>query len=108
MNNSCIFCKIINKEINSVVVKETKNFIVINDINPQNTTHLLIIPKKHSQDLNEFIDNNEYFSEYMQLVRELSISLKSPHYKVQINTGKKEGQIIFHFHTHFISSSKLN
>ena len=41
-----LFEKIINREIKADIVYEDDLCIVINDINPQAPTHLLIIPKK--------------------------------------------------------------
>ena len=41
-----LFEKIINKEIPAEIIYEDDVSIVIEDINPQAPTHLLIIPKK--------------------------------------------------------------
>ena len=41
-----IFDKIISKEISSDIVYEDKDFLAFRDINPQASTHILIIPKK--------------------------------------------------------------
>ena len=106
-NQNCIFCKLINKQIPCNVVLENEDFIVINDINPKAKTHLLIIPKKHSQDLNQFIQLDKNYNQYFEIIKILSESLEENHYKIKINTGSKSGQEVFHFHTHFISSSAL-
>lgn len=45
--DDCIFCKIARKEINSNIVFEDEDFMVIMDINPVCDGHLLCIPKKH-------------------------------------------------------------
>ena len=44
--SSTLFEKIINKEISADILYEDDLAIIINDINPQAPTHLLIIPKK--------------------------------------------------------------
>lgn len=44
---SCIFCKIVNKEIPAHVVYEDDDFMAFLDINPQSPGHALVIPKKH-------------------------------------------------------------
>ena len=51
--NNCIFCKIINKEIKSEIVYEDDDIIVFKDINPQAPIHLLMVPKKHIQSVND-------------------------------------------------------
>ncbi len=43
----CLFCKIVNKEIPSIIINETDDFITVLDINPANKGHSLIIPKEH-------------------------------------------------------------
>ncbi len=45
--SDCLFCKIIKKEIPAEIEFESKDLVVIKDINPQDLQHLLIIPKKH-------------------------------------------------------------
>jgi len=45
MENDCVFCKIINKEIPSDIIYENENVIVFKDINPKAEIHLLIVSK---------------------------------------------------------------
>ncbi|MEW6042566.1 MAG: HIT domain-containing protein, partial [Elusimicrobiota bacterium] len=47
MNETCIFCKIINKEIKAEIIFEDEKLIAFRDINPQAPVHIIIIPKKH-------------------------------------------------------------
>ena len=47
----CIFCKIIKGEIPSRTVYEDEIIKVIMNINPNTDGHLLIIPKKHYENL---------------------------------------------------------
>jgi len=53
----CVFCKIVDKKAKADIVKETEDFIVFKDINPQEAIHYLIVPKKHIKDLTELDDN---------------------------------------------------
>ena len=47
----CLFCKIIKGEIPSNTVYEDEKVKVFLDISPVNEGHLLIVPKKHYQNL---------------------------------------------------------
>ena len=47
MEENCIFCKIVNKEIPSTIVYEDSDVLAFNDINPQAPIHIIVIPKKH-------------------------------------------------------------
>jgi diadenosine tetraphosphate (Ap4A) HIT family hydrolase len=46
---SCIFCLISSKRINSCIIKEDSNNIAVLDINPLSEGHSIIIPKKHKK-----------------------------------------------------------
>lgn len=45
--DSCIFCKIVKKEIPAHVVYEDKDFLAFLDIHPQSPGHTQVIPKDH-------------------------------------------------------------
>ncbi len=47
MEEDCIFCKIIRREIPSSIVYENNDILAFNDINPQAPIHIIVIPKKH-------------------------------------------------------------
>ena len=47
MPDSCIFCKIIAGAIPGKFVYQDDQLVVIEDINPQAPSHLLIVPRKH-------------------------------------------------------------
>jgi histidine triad (HIT) family protein len=44
---TCIFCKIISREIPAHIVYEDDNFLAFLDIHPQSPGHTQIIPKQH-------------------------------------------------------------
>ena len=48
---NCIFCQIANHKINAKIHYEDNEVMVIEDINPKATIHLLVIPKKHIESL---------------------------------------------------------
>jgi hypothetical protein len=50
---SCLFCKIIGREIPASIVYEDEHVLAFNDINPQASTHVLIVPKRHIPTLND-------------------------------------------------------
>ena len=49
---SCLFCRIVRREIPAALVFEDDDVIAFNDINPQAPTHVLIVPKRHIDTLN--------------------------------------------------------
>ena len=69
---STIFKKIIDREIKSEIVYEDQNVICINDINPQAPIHLLIIPKKIIETINDIdIDNKHLIADMVFAAKKL-------------------------------------
>ena len=102
----CIFCKIANKEIPSNLVYESENTVAINDINPVAPVHILVIPKKHIESLNE-LNDKDLMAELLFSVKEIRKKLNITDYRTVINTGKGAGQEVFHIHLHIISGRPL-
>ncbi|MCD6410377.1 histidine triad nucleotide-binding protein [bacterium] len=108
MEKECIFCKIIRGEVSSEKILEDEDFIVIKDINPKADVHLLIIPKEHITSLREFNSEKADMLGKMLLVsKELAKKFDQAKdgYKIAINVGKGGGQIIDHFHIHFLAGN---
>ena len=49
----CLFCKIIERQIPASIVYEDDRVLAFNDINPQGPTHVLVVPKRHIDSLND-------------------------------------------------------
>jgi uncharacterized protein YqeY len=47
MSDSCLFCRIVRREIPAAVVAETDAVLAFRDVNPQAPLHALVIPKRH-------------------------------------------------------------
>lgn len=103
--NDCIFCKIINKEIDSEVVFENNNLIVIKDIYPKARIHLLVIPKKHIESVKDLQgQDKELMGELFLAAKKIGEEKKLTGYKLAVNVGRQAGQIIDHIHIHLLSN----
>src|SRR4029453_16735129 len=51
--SSCLFCRIVSREIPASAIYEDGELVVFNDINPQAPLHALVIPKRHIATLND-------------------------------------------------------
>ena len=47
MSEDCLFCQIIEGEVDTDLVYEDDKIVVFEDIDPQAPVHLLLVPKKH-------------------------------------------------------------
>ena len=99
----CIFCKIIKGEIPNYNVYEDEHVLAFLDINPHAKGHTLVIPKIHVGSLNE-LEDEKVMSEILKAVKEVAKIKKTKAYRVHVNTGKEEGQVVFHLHFHVLSN----
>lgn len=102
----CIFCKIINGEIPSTKLFENDYVIAIEDINPKAKVHSLVIPKVHIESMNE-LEDEKIMSEILKAVKEVAKIKGIKAYRLHVNTGKEEGQIVFHLHFHVLSNTVM-
>lgn len=103
MSENCIFCKIINKEIPSVIVYEDDLFISILDKFPSAPYHILVIPKNHEENI--FDISAETKQGILTVVNKVALSLKQNGFEninIIQNNGVLAGQSVNHFHIHLI------
>jgi histidine triad (HIT) family protein len=104
MNNNCIFCRIIGKEIPSSTIYEDENFQVIMDISPASKGHAILIPKKHITNLFEMDENtaSKALVVAARVANAMKEELKCEGLNILQNNGEVAGQTVFHFHIHLI------
>lgn len=100
----CIFCKIVAGEIPSTKVYENDYVIAIKDLNPKAKVHVLVIPKAHVENLNE-LEDEKTMAEILKAVKEVAKIMHAKSYRVHVNTGKEEGQVVMHLHFHVLSNT---
>ena len=102
MNDDCLFCKIIKKEIPSEIIYEDDKVLVFLDINPTTNGDTLVIPKKHYLDI--FECDNDIINHMNNIMKNLykTYQEKLNCQGLTITTNKDYGQEIKHFHIHFI------
>ena len=106
--SSCIFCKIINKEMNSDIVYEDSKVLAFKDINPKAPFHVLIIPKKHIESVAHLKDSDkEIISDLILTAKKIAQEKKLPGYKLAINVGREGGQIVDHLHLHLMANKSV-
>lgn len=109
--NSCIFCKIVNKEIPAEIVYEDAEVVVFKDINPQAPLHLLLVPRQHISNINEISDSNAgVISKIFCVAKQLALKfgVAESGYRIVVNTSKDAGQEVFHIHFHFLAGRKFS
>lgn len=107
---SCIFCKIINKEIPAELILEDDRIVAFHDINPQAPVHILIIPKEHFASLNDLPDDKmDLLSHILLKARQIArnIGIYEKGYRIVLNTARDSGQEVFHIHFHLLGGRRM-
>lgn len=96
----CLFCKIINGDIPSKTIYEDEDFKVFLDINPSTNGDMLIVPKKHFENIYDIDESlipkiHNLIKKLYDLVKE---KLGAEGLTIVQNNG--HGQEIKHYHVH--------
>lgn len=101
---TCIFCKIIAKEIPAGIVREDTDFVAFLDIHPHSKGHTLVIPREHHVDLLQL--PSPLKEKILTFVQDTAADLYERYQptgmNIASNVGGSAGQIVFHTHIHLI------
>ena len=101
-HEDCLFCSIAR---NGAYVNEAKDFVAINDTNPQAPVHILVLPVRHVDTFREISDFDAKETKRMlEFVAETAKKVGLTDYRVLVNVGPSAGQTIFHLHWHILGS----
>jgi histidine triad (HIT) family protein len=110
LEQDCIFCKIVRKEVEAELVFEEDEVIAFNDMNSRAPVHVLVIPKQHVANLEEIgalpdAVLKRLFEVASGVAQKLGVTENG--YAVRINNGADAGQEVFHLHLHVLGGKKL-
>lgn len=110
MSEDCLFCKIIAGEIPSNKVYSDDDVYAFRDINPAAPRHVLVIPKKHLQDITSATaDDQALLGTLLLKANAIAVAegLAADGFRYVINTGSDGGQSVFHLHLHILGGRHL-
>jgi len=111
MSEKTIFGKIVDGDLPSEKIYEDDHCIVIQDINPQAPTHVLIVPR--TSDIPRLVDADESHQSLLghlmlvagKVARQLGVDEA---FRLVINNGAEAGQTVFHLHLHILASKSFS
>ena len=110
MNPSCIFCKIASGEAKADIVYKDEWVTSFRDIHPVAPMHVLIMPNKHIQSINEVTAEDEQILGHLfttaRKIAEMD-GITEGGYRTIVNTGAHGGQTVFHLHMHVIGGQRM-
>ncbi|MBI2854129.1 MAG: histidine triad nucleotide-binding protein [Chloroflexi bacterium] len=110
MNQQCIFCRIVAREVQTKLVFEDEEVIAFRDISPVAPTHILIVPRVHIASVND-LDQSDAGMVGRMVLRAKEIAkeegIASSGYRLVFNNGPDSGQVVKHLHMHLLGGRPL-
>ncbi len=106
----CLFDKIIAGEIPADVVYEDEWVVAFKDINPKAPVHVLIVPRRHIESINDLNEEDaslmgRVFLAAKEIARQTGTSESG--YRIVVNTGPDGGQEVPHIHFHLLGGRQM-
>jgi histidine triad (HIT) family protein len=104
MSADCVFCKIRDGEIPSKKIYEDDATLVFMDINPLNTGHCLVVPKRHAATIwdADVADLQATIATAQKIAIALVAAVKPDGLNMLQANGAAAFQSVPHFHLHLI------
>ena len=105
--SDCLFCKIIAGEIPGNAVFENDQIYAFRDINPQAPVHVLVVPKKHMDNILQC--DAETAAALTDAVRQIAASegVAESGFRLVSNCGRDGAQSVNHLHIHLMGGKQL-
>ncbi len=106
----CLFCKIVTGEMSTDFVYEDDEFVAFRDINPQAPTHVLVIPRRHIETLNDLEPvDGDVAGKLMLAAKTIAAQegIAEDGYRVVINCNAGGGQAVYHIHLHLLGGRQM-
>jgi histidine triad (HIT) family protein len=106
----CLFCRMVKGEIQPSMVMEDDQLIAFRDINPQASTHILVVPRKHITTLNDLMPADYGIIDKMVLMARAIAKqegIADSGYRLVMNCNPGGGQTVFHIHLHLLGGRAM-
>lgn len=105
---SCVFCKIVGKEIPARIVHEDAHTLAFLDVHPLAEGHALVVPKAHRPKLEDLTEEEAraFFATVVRVNRRAAKATGAPSTTLAINNGPESGQEVPHLHLHVVPRRK--
>jgi histidine triad (HIT) family protein len=107
---SCLFCRIIRREIPAQLVHEDDDVVAFKDIRPEAPVHVLVCPRKHIPTLNDITpEDGPLIGHMFQAARKIAkqSGIHQEGWRAVFNVNAGAGQTVFHVHLHVLGGRPL-
>jgi len=109
-DTSCLFCRIVAREIPAEILRESDRVLAFRDIDPKAPTHILLIPKEHLESLADIEDGHgAMMADIAQAATHLARTegIDQTGWRLVSNVGPDAGQAVFHLHFHLLGGRPM-
>jgi histidine triad (HIT) family protein len=105
---TCLFCSIVAGTIPATMVAESEHSLAFRDIDPQAPSHVLVIPRRHVQNVGELAEHPARIADLFRLAARVADEEGLDRgYRLVANTGSEGGQVVFHAHVHVLGGRRM-
>lgn len=110
IDSSCLFCRIVAREVPADIVHASDNVVAFRDVNPQAPTHILLVPKDHIVSVAQITEKHagvlaELLVGATHLARTDGIDQSG--WRLVTNVGPDAGQSVPHLHFHLLGGRAM-
>ena len=108
--DDCLFCKMVEGEIEVDRIFENEHILAFKDINPQSPVHILFIPKKHISTILDLEDSDKnIMGELFMTANKIAMKegIDQNGFRLVINCKEHGGQAVFHLHLHLLGGRQF-
>jgi histidine triad (HIT) family protein len=107
MDENCLFCKIVARQIPAEVVYEDDGALAFRDIAPKAPVHVLVVPKVHLADIVALGTDPDAALALIKGVAATATAVGLTDFRTVFNTGAGVGQTVFHVHAHVMGGGRI-
>lgn len=110
MSRFCAFCNIVAGRQPVAIVYQDAELLAFRDIAPRAPIHVLIVPTRHVETLEELDDDPELLGRLLQAALRIAAAegVSETGYRILVNTGVNAHQTVQHAHLHVLGGAPLN
>ena len=110
MRSDCIFCKIAAGQMPARILYQDEQIVAFHDIHPVAPTHILLIPRRHIENVAsaEAADATLLGKMVLAAARIAETEGLNSGFRLVTNSGVQAGQGIFHLHLHLLGGRRMS
>src|ERR1700691_3226146 len=108
--SDCLFCQIVAGQVPAKVAAESDNSLAFYDIAPQAPVHVLVVPKRHFDGVNDVTPKfPEVLDDLMFLAQEVTRleGIRESGYRLVFTSGEDGQQTVKHLHVHVLGGRRM-